>query len=117
MKHLFFFTLCLLLITVSVSAQKTLGLTTPQSRVDTITASELLALHSDSTIVSYVIAAKKGDRWVEINVQGDKIPDSAKSLVLGLKPGATVLYEQVTAMQNGQLVKLPGKKFVIKAAE
>ena len=114
MKHFILLTSVCLLFGFYARSQSGLNMNVPQqSKCDTVTASFLAGTRLDSNIVSFSVSAKSGDTWIEVNVQGNELSEKAKELILGLKPGQKVLYEQVNATRDGKIVKIPGKVFVI----
>ena len=114
MKH---YILILFLSLVSFSAaysQKSQDMNSVPQIVDTISARQLALIDPDSNVVSYRIKiSTKGD-VIDKDVSGNKNPKEIKEIIKKLKPGSEVLYYETTGINNGILVKLPDRKYVIK---
>jgi hypothetical protein len=115
MKNSLFLLLLCLISGISAKSQTNLSLNLlPQPIADTVSTSTLVSMVADSNIVSFTIAAKSGETWVDVKSDGNKLSETSKQLIFLQKPGQKVFVEHLTAIVNGQEKKLPGTVYVIK---
>jgi hypothetical protein len=79
-----------------------------------ISATDLAAMHFDADYISFVMAFKPGESYVEIAQTGNEFSEKAKTMISSFQPGQKVFIEQVTRNKNGTPVKSPGRVFVIQ---
>jgi hypothetical protein len=112
MRNLLLLPLFCLLFGISATAQKNPD--TSLAKSDSLSANRLLSMSPDSNFVSFTISIYNDGQWSQINVLGNKIPENIKTMILKLKPGSKVIYEDITAIDKGILVKLPVRIYIIK---
>jgi len=95
-------------------AQNGLDMNHVQKQTDTLSAAQLASMEPDSNIVSFKIdiITEKGFHTTT-TISGNWIPDNVSAKIGELKPGAIVLYYEITATSKKTLVKLPARKYVI----
>lgn len=84
-------------------------------KIDTLYRSGPKATYMlDSTVISFELVYKMGGAMIMESSGSNRFTQNMKSIVENLKPGNIVYIENIRASRNGQAVKLPPKKMVIK---